>query len=143
MQGSNLQIVLYKISYRHVFFHLHPSCPDAILNDSSVVECVRWRVMLQWKNNRTKSIVRALLANTALSTTSKLNNWSWSSPYNLWIQQHNEAGQIQQSIRFKLNKKLSKLGYNAGLLYKNMYITRFHNANTIALSCNMPEFCNQ
>ena len=80
MQGSNLQIVLYELSYRHVFFHLHPSCPAAILNDSSVIECVKWRVMLQRKNNGTNAIVRALLVNTALSTTNKLNDWSCLAP---------------------------------------------------------------
>jgi hypothetical protein len=39
----------YKISYQHVFFHLHPSCPAAILDDQSVVECLMWTVMVQWK----------------------------------------------------------------------------------------------
>ena len=68
---------LIKNSYQHVFFHLHPSCPAAIHDNLSVVECVRWRAMLQLKNNRTNDIVHALLAKTALSTTSKLNvHWS-------------------------------------------------------------------
>jgi hypothetical protein len=50
------------------------------------------------------------------------------------------SSQMQQSIMFKLNKNLSKLGCNAGLKHKTMYLSSFYNANSIVLSCNMPQF---
>ena len=65
-----------------IFSSPSPLLPICNSWQTVIVECVMWGVMLQWTNG----IVHALLAKTALSTTSKLTvHWSWSSTQLIWL----------------------------------------------------------